>query len=417
MTRTQRPWPAFFLLLLSCLSSAAAAPAPAKAVDASAPSCSETLTITGLQDRDGNDLTTGHSNSGETLALGQNLAVVLDTKTPLDPSCYVLFLNGHPIDDLTQAYFDAKLSALVYPLTRTSKNAAQWVAILGSPTGLTKDVNVALGKRGPEGAPATSSVAGPKGQRPAFILEIASPLRFGIAAVSVIAMLVFVWGHAKRTTIMKDNLIPQIDPIRQPYSLGRWQMAVWFSLIFTSYVFLYILLGDLNTLPSQALILLGISGATALAAVEVDVYKDSPPDAVNQALRLLGINSFQDVARIRAEIADRQAQLTNTANPVSGASAQQLAAEIFDRQLKLRTYEEQIAPYVSEGWFKDISTDINGPALHRVQVVCWTILFGVIFIDGVWESLAMPTFSDTLLALMGVSGASYVGFKFPEKQQ
>jgi len=38
-----------------------------------------------------------------------------------------------------------------------------------------------------------------------------------------------------------------------------------------------------------------------------------------------------------------------------------------------------------------------------------------VFVVGVYRNLAMPEFSPTLLALMAVSGASYVGFKFPEQ--
>jgi hypothetical protein len=33
---------------------------------------------------------------------------------------------------------------------------------------------------------------------------------------------------------------------------------------------------------------------------------------------------------------------------------------------------------------------------------------------GVWRDLAMPEFSATLLTLMGISSAGYVGFKIPE---
>jgi hypothetical protein len=41
---------------------------------------------------------------------------------------------------------------------------------------------------------------------------------------------------------------------------------------------------------------------------------------------------------------------------------------------------------------------------------------GVVFIVGVYRDLAMPPdFSGTLLALMGISSAGYVGFKYQEK--
>jgi hypothetical protein len=63
----------------------------------------------------------------------------------------------------------------------------------------------------------------------------------------------------------------------------------------------------------------------------------------------------------------------------------------------------------------DLITDKDGPAVHRLQVVGWTLALGVVFLVGVYRDLSMPEFSPTLLALMAVSGASYVGFKFPEQ--
>jgi hypothetical protein len=33
-----------------------------------------------------------------------------------------------------------------------------------------------------------------------------------------------------------------------------------------------------------------------------------------------------------------------------------------------------------------------------------------------WRDLIMPQFSETLLALMGISAGTYIGFKIPERQ-
>jgi hypothetical protein len=88
--------------------------------------------------------------------------------------------------------------------------------------------------------------------------------------------------------------------------------------------------------------------------------------------------------------------------------------EIQDRKLVLQTYQDKIKPFVSEGWFKDVTTDLNGTALHRLQALCWTLVLGVVFAIGVYENLSMAEFSGTLLALMGISSAGYVGFKYPE---
>jgi hypothetical protein len=49
-------------------------------------------------------------------------------------------------------------------------------------------------------------------------------------------------------------------------------------------------------------------------------------------------------------------------------------------------------------------------------MVVWTLVLGLVFVHSVWQRVSMPEFSSTLLALMGVSGGTYVGFKIPEKQ-
>ncbi len=43
-------------------------------------------------------------------------------------------------------------------------------------------------------------------------------------------------------------------------------------------------------------------------------------------------------------------------------------------------------------------------------------MLGVIFIVTVWKELVMPQFSGEVLALMGVSAGTYVGFKLPAEK-
>jgi hypothetical protein len=246
--------------------------------------------------------------------------------------------------------------------------------------------------------------------------------RLTIAIVVVIVAIVGIWLYGRRTTLLKDNLLPQIAPQRQPYSLGRWQMAFWFVLIFYSFVAIYIARDDFNSLNPQALWLMGISAASGISAVVVDVIKDSPADAANRGLKALGLQTYEDVERTRAEIAQREALLQ--ANPPP-ANAAQLAVEISDRQLLLTAYERAIRRFVSQGWYKDLTTDSNGAALHRVQTLVWTIVLGVVFVatvvanltTNVATNLIMPQFDTSLLLLLGISNAGYIGFKYPEPQQ
>jgi hypothetical protein len=91
-----------------------------------------------------------------------------------------------------------------------------------------------------------------------------------------------------------------------------------------------------------------------------------------------------------------------------------LQTEIQDRKNILRTYDDKVRPFVTQGWFTDMTTDLNGTAIHRLQAFCWTLVLGVVFVIEVYRGLSMPEFSGNLLALMALSGAGYVGFKFPE---
>lgn len=394
----------FFLVVVTL--SVLSAPVVARSANCT-PAAASPSAIEALTDKDG--------KFSPRVGLNGYLGVKLDGKDPLDPSAYVLFLNGRAIAGLDDTIFNSDDHSLIFHLRRNNTNVAVWSALLGSPTNWSVDVSVSLGEKTQDCEPSHPNITGSNGKDPKFQLVVVSPYRLLFATIVIAIVGAVVWGTGTRSTILKDNLLPQIAPERQPYSLGRWQMAFWFTLIFASFIFLYTLLWDANTISDQALMLMGISGATGLAAIAVDAAKDTPVGAANNALRALGLFSYADVLSVRKEIADKRQQLVTNPPPVP-ARATQIQAEITDRQLLLRTYENAILPFVSQGWYRDLMTDINGTALHRLQVFCWTLVLGIVFLIGVYRDLAMPQFSTTLLALMAISGAGYVGFKYPEKQ-
>lgn len=259
--------------------------------------------------------------------------------------------------------------------------------------------------------PAVGTTAVAQPGAPASVLSTLSGTRLILAILAIAIVIALVWGHARTSTTLRNSYLPQLPPSQQTYSLARWQMAFWFTLIFAAFVYLYILSGDYNTITAQALALMGISGTTALAAVAVDVVKDSPADAANRGLQALGIQSYDDVLRLNKEISDRETEATGNPPP---ARLSQLQSEIQDRRNILRTYEVRTRPFVTQGWFKDVTTDVNGPTVYRLQVLIWTVMLGIVFVVEVYRNRTMPHFSPVLLTLMGISGAGYVGFKYPE---
>lgn len=71
----------------------------------------------------------------------------------------------------------------------------------------------------------------------------------------------------------------------------------------------------------------------------------------------------------------------------------------------------------SAGFLSDILSDgSDTPSIHRLQMFAWTVVLGVIFMVEVWRDLRMPTFDNTLLSLMGISGGAYVGLKSLEQK-
>jgi hypothetical protein len=346
------------------------------------------------------------------IGLGQRLKVTVDGTANLDPADYVLYLDGRPINGLDDTVFVNTNGehALVFRLLRTDANKSVWKGLLGSPSQWSVPVTVALGTT------SAQTLAG-DGKTNILNLALASGGRLFFSATAIVLVILLVWAGMKQTTLLKDNWLPQIAPAQQTYSLGRCQMAFWFTLVFAAFVALFALLWDFHGIVStQALWLMGISGVTGVGAVAIDIVKDTPADMANRALRALGLNDYADVERVRLEIAERQSQLRANPAPAPAVIAK-LSLEIRDRELLLKSYENTIRPFLSGGWFSDITTDQNGTSLPRLQTFCWTCALGAVFLIGVYTNLAMPELDTSLLLLMGISGAGYLGFKYPEPQQ
>jgi hypothetical protein len=72
---------------------------------------------------------------------------------------------------------------------------------------------------------------------------------------------------------------------------------------------------------------------------------------------------------------------------------------------------------LSRGWYDLIADEDGDIALDRLQIVVWTIILGGVFLTSVVWDLSMPEFNATLLALMGISSGTYLGFKLPNAKK
>lgn len=192
-----------------------------------------------------------------------------------------------------------------------------------------------------------------------------------------------------------------------PYSLGRVQMACWFYLVIAAYLYIWLITGEYNTLPTSILTLIGISGGTGLAAVFVERNRTQTADNERKTLE-----TRQTALRNRIEeIA--------AANPAEESALQkelqQQKNSFADTVAKLANLPPVLTPAVSKNLLRDILSDGDGISFHRFQIVVWTIVLVFIFVRAAYHDLAMPDFDGSLLGLMGISSGTYLGFKFPEK--
>jgi hypothetical protein len=145
---------------------------------------------------------------------------------------------------------------------------------------------------------------------------------------------------------------------RYPFSLAKVQFGMWTVIIASSYVYLSLCKGDCAESPinKTALVLMGISAGSAIASTIID----------------------------KREINDSRPRHQNTP---------------------------------SEGFFIDILSDDSGISLHRFQNFVWTLIAIVVYlykVSLIRSGCELPELSDTLLALTGISSATYLVLRAKE---
>jgi hypothetical protein len=327
----------------------------------------------------------------------------------LDPSKYVLFL-----DDIEMKKLHPTLGPnreLHFQLRRNADTQDAWLNFLGHPSDSTKPVTASVGMEGKPPIPGKS-----------FTLRLYNRKLLYVASVLFIAALIGFIVAAYYTTIIRDSGPPTPDggPLKRPFSLGRAQMAWWFFIILGSFLFIALVTWDVNTISSSSLVLMGIGAGTALGAAMVDANKRQNSNSDLNTLK-------PKEAQLEASITDLKSKIAEANLPTADETLKtNLAAWEIDLATKveeLRQVKSQLQDAISEqqrpvtaGPILDFLTDANGVTFHRFQMLVWTIVLGLFFLYSVWASLSMPQFSDTLLALMGISAGTYIGFKIPEKQ-
>ncbi|MBC6430556.1 hypothetical protein FM036_06835 [Nostoc sp. HG1] len=311
-----------------------------------------------------------------------------------DPRQLVLYLDGYELEDVHGEPVIVKVVGkdqktvlqddwLAFRLERTDSSQAAWNGLLGRPSRYS--INVIAGV----GCPKKLAIPVSDGFPPPQLTIVLFSWRFWLCLLLLVAIVLMFFRYCRNALrssgiegvycqkeviggqelliTEKANLKNEYRKSgiaqfflgrkklnRNPFSLSISQLAFWTFLIFGSYLIIYGITGDYtNILTQQSLILLGINSVTTVGTSLIDGQGNEKKKKGSQR--------------------------------------------------------------VSEGFFYDILSDINGVNFHRFQTFIWTLALGLFFVWEVLKNLAMPEFDDTLLTLQGISAATYLGLRGQEQ--
>jgi hypothetical protein len=334
-----------------------------------------------------------------------------------DASKFVLKIEGISFPSLTPTLIKDN-TYLQFDLKRTLESKTAWKDLLSKkPIQAEKEVAVTVSQRNVivrREAVATLRIFD------LFWLKV-------FITISLVAVLLF-WVLAYKSDVLRISGKQPTRNRRKAYSLARTQMAFWFFTIIISYMFIWMVTRDLSILTTSVLGLMGISAATGLGSAIIDANKQQEKenkynDAVDQ-LKTTEVEMTQLDKEVKQMYASRVGlpdivfKSRTDSDPLTEREARLAAKkqEVENEEQIITKFHSATATRASISFFRDILSDNNGYSFHRVQMFTWTVVLIIIFITSVLSLLTMPEFDTTLLGLVGISGATYLGFKFPNQQ-
>lgn len=242
-----------------------------------------------------------------------------------------------------------------------------------------------------------------------FYLPIRGLVKFGIAIVAFVAI-IFVF--AVKSNLFRDSTSRPLPGRKKTFSLARVQMGIWWVTIAMTGGWMFYITNSFF-LTSQMWILIGMSTGTLVAGSLIDGRKAT---AENINVREAGAEKAKKGVETEQVITGLQSFLNRDKPSVD---TKQIAT-LIEQTTKLHTALTAVkqgegVPGSTEGVVQDILTDAAGAAVPRFQYLAATLGCAGFALLSVFGSLSMPEFSDSTLALMGISSGAYVGLKVPEK--
>jgi hypothetical protein len=355
----------------------------------------------------------------------------------------ILYLNHIPLDGVSPIYsydtpnqwtdkgkdgsppVEYTLTTVGFPLVLNDKSKPGWSHVLNQPV-FKRRVIVSVGFPSGEEIPSDLTLDKVTGKDQQFYLTVIPPFRSAFGLIVILGALIAFLALARYTHIIRDATAPRRPDGLRPYSLARGQMAFWFFLVIASYFFLWIVTGDMDTLNTSVLALIGISAGTALGSAFVDAAKPvsvgSPGNQPIVDVTRPHLEVLAELTQLRADTQKELEVLQKARTLISPSDKQALddnerqQNEVRERLANYRWQSAYFAWPTWKGVMYDLLAENNLISFHRFQIFVWTLVLGIMFVANVYNELAMPQFSATLLGLLGISAGTYVGFKLPESK-
>lgn len=264
---------------------------------------------------------------------------------------------------------------------------------------------------------AAAPAGSPNAQEPLLIL--ASPLTFA----TVILLLVLLIGIFLRlcftTNILRDPSLRWRPHGLPQISLTHFQLSLWFFLVFAAFLYIWVLTGRFDGMSQTALFLVGIALVTSLGSATIPISEDQKELTLvyNETIAARADMTYEEVKyHVRS-------MLNQTKEALANLGAEGHAPD----SPKVKEFRRDLAEYLRQDsflrlprhqrWVADLLSEDGEITLHRFQMLAWTLGLGVIFTFKVISELRMPDFPAEVLALMGISAGTYLGFRIPESRQ
>ena len=180
----------------------------------------------------------------------------------------VLFLSDMAVPDLPPETCDSRTGAIRFLLDRKPEDDANnraWRVLLGYPHASLRRVSVSVGT--------LKLIAIPTNVR-AFPLFVIPRFRLVLFFVFLVAFLALALVLSRRTSLIRRAGASAKAPLA-PYSFSKSQQLFWSVLVIATFVFLWMMTGEVDTLTGSVLALLGITAGTGVTAWMIDTSRDA----------------------------------------------------------------------------------------------------------------------------------------------